>query len=240
MPRSWPCAQAWQCTTLLHVVLCVLPISGSLLPISGASALPRRQLLSSLVVCATPLSCHALIERDDARDDRRDGRECDAMLLQGSPVSPVLDPLHCLDSEARARLCRIVGKLQDDTGFRLRVLTQDRSSASCARRALELWRISSGSGGSVVPDAIVLIAERGIEGSLEAGSPLLKFLVGDDVLLPLPPIFWSRLRREYGGASFVKSRGEAASVVTSCELIISCLRNEAFCVTVPPASSSFF
>ena len=68
--------------------------------------------------------------------------------------------------------------------------------------------------------------------------------IGERARFALPDIFWTRLQREYAKAAFVESRGEAASIVTTCEFILSCLRNEAVnedvCTDVPPASSSFF
>ena len=87
----------------------------------------------------------------------------------------------------------------------------------------------------------MLAAERGIPGRLEAGGSLLKPLfVGNNVELILPEIFWSRLKREYGTNTFVQSRGEAAAVTRSVEIILTCLRNEDFCVNVPSASASYF
>ena len=91
------------------------------------------------------------------------------------------------------------------------------------------------------PMAAVLIADRGPPGALEAGSSFLTFDVGTGVNFVLPDIFWQRLQREYGKQRFVEARGEAASIIVACELILTCLRSEeGYCTTVPPASSSAF
>ena len=209
----------------------------------------RPQLLfSSALLCSTllrPRAGHAALDGEDT------GRDCSPLLaslaspppadgdaVAPSPLPAVLDALGVLDAPQLARLNRILLTLQRDMGYRLRVVTQDRASAACVRGALDAWRV--GRHGGVAADAVVLVAERGIAGSLESGGSFLKPIVGDDILLALPPVFWARLRREYGGGAYVRAKGEAASVVTACELIISCLRNEAFCVDVPPASASFF
>ena len=72
------------------------------------------------------------------------------------------------------------------------------------------------------------------------GGSFLRYEVGDNVRMQMPDAFWGRLQREYGRIRYVESRGEAAAVVTSCELIITCLRDEQGCTDVPDASSSVF
>ena len=57
------------------------------------------------------------------------------------------------------------------------------------------------------------------------GGSFLRYEVGDNVRMQMPDAFWGRLQREYGRIRYVQSRGEAAAVVTSCELIITCLRD---------------
>ena len=53
------------------------------------------------------------------------------------------------------------------------------------------------------------------------GGSFLRYEVGDNVRMQMPDAFWGRLQREYGRIRYVQSRGEAAAVVTSCELIIA-------------------
>ena len=154
----------------------------------------------------------------------------------------VLDVKGVLAASDLERLETILGKLEKETGYRIRVLTRARNSAEWTQSRSDVrcaLGVSAARGG-IDPSAVIVTADRGIKGALENGASYLTFDIGDSVRLALPDIFWSRLQREYGKRSFVEARGEAASVVTSCELILSCLRNEEFCTGVPSAESSFF
>ena len=152
------------------------------------------------------------------------------------------DEANYLPAAELERLERIIAKGESQTGVKIRVLTRTRLSAEWTYDPGEL-RCALGLGsGAVRESAIVLVADRGIPGALEAGSAFLSFQVGRNVRLSLPDIFFSRLVQEYGRRSFVEKRGEAQSIVTAVELILTCLRNEeGYCTDVPPASmSSFF
>lgn len=160
----------------------------------------------------------------------------------------VVDTAGFLDAESYDRLDRILAKLETDTGFSLRVLTRSRRAASVSDEE-ESWTRSQASkilrcGFNTLPtpSTILIIADRGISGALDAGSSFLTFpYLGDTVLFALPGVFWSRLQREYGRKAFVEKRGEAASIIVSCEQVITCLRSEEqSCTTVPPALTSFF
>ena len=155
---------------------------------------------------------------------------------------PVLDTKRVPASAELERLERILRAVEADTGFRVRVLTRERNSAEWtrSRTATRCALGVASAGGQMDPRAVVLIADRGIPGALENGSSYLTFDIGDAVRFVLPDVFWARLQREYGKRTFVEARGEAASVIVSCELVISCLRNEEYCTGVPPAASSFF
>ena len=64
-------------------------------------------------------------------------------------------------------------------------------------------------------------------------------MVGNSVKFALPDVFFGRLKQEYGRSKFVEARGEAASVITAVELILTCLRSEeGYCVTVPSAAET--
>ena len=155
------------------------------------------------------------------------------------PLSAVQDRQGYLEPAAEQRLERILAKLEADTGYKLRVLTQSKSTAPELGPLLQEWRI--GQGGKLRdPNAVLMVADRGLKGKLEAGGSFLRYEVGDNVRMQMPDAFWGRLQREYGRIRYVESRGEAAAVVTSCELIITCLRDEEGCTDVPDASSSFF
>ena len=172
-----------------------------------------------------------------------------SLAMPCSSTDVVLDAASFLNSGDTARLDRILRQLQADTGYKLRVLsrsrltdewTQDRNSVRCA------LGVAGRDGSGLDADAVIVIADRGLKGALAAGSSFLSYDIGERARFALPDIFWTRLQREYAKAAFVESRGEAASIVTTCEVILSCLRNdvnvlnEDVCTDVPPASSSFF
>jgi hypothetical protein len=160
----------------------------------------------------------------------------------------VVDTAGYLDDESYSRLDRILGKLESDTGFSVRVLTRSRRAASVVDEE-ENWTRSQpsnilrcGFNSAPTSSTILIVADRGIAGALDAGSSFITFpYIGDTVQFALPGVYWSRLQREYGRKNFVEKRGEAASIIVSCEQVITCLRSEEqSCTTVPPASTSFF
>ena len=160
----------------------------------------------------------------------------DGQLLTAGAVPAVLDLAGYLDDAEVQRLTRIISRLEEVTSFRLRVLTRDRASPDWARDSRAIQCVFDLSGNS-----ILMTADRGIAGALEAGSAFLSFDVGPDARLALPDVFVSRLVNEYARRPFVAKRGEAASIVVASEIIITCLRSEdGFCLRVPRASDSYF
>ena len=161
----------------------------------------------------------------------------------------IVDSAGFLDDAQRSRLDRILLKLEEDTGFALRVLSRSRTRRGdddddeswYTLKPTAILRCGFGLSGSG-QNAMLIVADRGIAGALDAGSSFLTFpFVGDQANFALPDVFWKRLQREYGRKAFIDSRGEAASVIVACEQIITCLRSEEqFCTDVPPASASFF
>ena len=150
------------------------------------------------------------------------------------------DSANFLPDAERARLVRIIGKGEAQTGARLRVITRARAAADERPYDPAVVRCWTGGESAATRDnTLLIVADRGIPGALEAGSALLSFQVGQNLKLNLPEIFFSRLVQEYGRRSFVEKRGEAASIVIAVELILTCLRSEeGFCTTVPSASST--
>ena len=162
-----------------------------------------------------------------------------AVALVPPPATVVQDRQGFLQLAEEQRLERILTKLEVDTGYKIRVLTQSKATAPELGPLLQSWQIGQG-GRLRDPNAVLMVADRGLKGKLEAGGSFLRYEVGDNVRLKVPDTFWGRLQREYGRIRYVESRGEAAAVVTSCELIITCLRDEQGCTDVPDASSSVF
>ena len=109
----------------------------------------------------------------------------------------VLDTAGYLDVESYDRLDRILAKLESDTGFSIKVLTRSRRSTAFSDESEDSWTnaqaskiLRCGFNASPTPSTILIVADRGIAGALEAGSSFLTFpYVGDTVLFSLPGVF---------------------------------------------------
>ena len=194
--------------------------------------LSRRAAFHAALLCASTTSVPPLFAADSIAPDTPAPLAADAPIDTGEDV--VRDLAHYLPADEKERLIRILRKGEQQTGVRLRVLSRSRASPEWAFEPREV-RSRLGIDAPSRPDSLLLIADRGLEGALEAGSAFLSFEVGDNLGAALPPVFFGRLRQEYGRQKFISARGEAASIVTACELILSCLRSEdGFCTSVPP------
>ena len=167
-------------------------------------------------------------------------RATDDAACASAAVQPALvaDTASYLSASDLTRLERILAKGQNQTGVQLRVLTRSRASKEWT---YDLSAVRCRLGITSPSQSLLIVGDRGIQGALDAGSAFLTFpLVGNGVKLALPDVFFARLKQEYGRKSFVDLHGEAASLVTAVELILTCLRSEeGFCTTVPPASTYF-
>jgi len=204
-------------------------------PATASHLAPAKMSRRAATVGSLSLLC--------ARHCARAESAADSSLAGVTVGQRVLDTLGYLPAPEVERLDRILGTLQSQTGFKVRVLTGSRRSADWERTSWEArgtLGIGAGSGAGLDPNAVLVVADRGIKGALEAGSSFITFEVGDNVRLVLPDVFWGKLQREYGRRKFVEARGETASIVVTCELILSCLRLEDFCVSVPSPDASYF
>ena len=89
-------------------------------------------------------------------------------------IRRVLDLQGYLSPAEEARLERILTKLEDDTGWKLRVLTQSKATAPELGPLLQWWQIGQG-GRLRDPNAVVLVADRGLKGKLEAGGSFVRY-----------------------------------------------------------------
>ncbi|KAJ8905482.1 hypothetical protein NDN08_001989 [Rhodosorus marinus] len=121
----------------------------------------------------------------------------------------VIDLERFLTSGQRSRLEEQIKRVEDKTGFKVRVLTQ-RYPQTPGLAIKDYW--------SVDDKSVVLVADFfGGTGSL------LKFNVGEDVYAKLPPRFWSVLASKYGNQFYVRKNGEDRSILDSLDAINSCL-----------------
>merc|ERR1712232_1279524 len=131
-----------------------------------------------------------------------------------------------LTSGQAKRLNELLGNLERDTGFRLRILCQAYpNTPGLAIR--DYWDL--GKEGQKDDKYIVLVADEfGGKGNV------LNFNVGDGVKFALPNVFWTRLQAKYGTTFYVRDNGIDLSIVNAIESIATCLRSEdGYCTNLP-------
>jgi TPM domain len=135
-------------------------------------------------------------------------------LLPDTPT-PIIDLAQTLTSTQEELLGTSLARLETETGFKLRVLTQfDRTPG---RAVKDFWGLDEKS--------VLLIADQ-------RGGNLLGFNVGDDVYSLLPRTFWIELQTRYGNQFFVRDNGEDQSILQALESVSGCLR-QGGCKVVP-------
>ena len=128
------------------------------------------------------------------------------------------------------RLNDLLGKLEADTGYKVRVLCQayPRTPGLAIR---DYW--SLGREGDDDKYIVLVVDEFGGKGNV------LNFNVGDGMKFALPNVFWTRLSSKYGTTFFVKENGIDLAITNAIEAIVSCLRSEdQYCVNVPDMGMS--
>lgn len=136
-----------------------------------------------------------------------------------------------LTSGQAKRMDALLGALERDTGWRVRVLCQSYpNTPGLAIR--DYW--SLGKEGQKDDKYVVLVVDQfGGKGNV------LNFNVGEGVKLALPNIFWTRLQGKFGNTFYVKDNGIDLAVTNAIDAIVSCLRSEdQYCVDVPDAAPS--
>lgn len=129
--------------------------------------------------------------------------------------TPIIDLADTLTSVQEEQLIANLEKLEAETGFKLRVLTQfDRTPG---RAVKDFWGLDDKS--------VLLIADS-------RGGNLLGFNVGDAVYNLMPRTFWIELQTRYGNQFFVRDNGEDQSILKSLESVEGCLR-QGGCKVVP-------
>ncbi len=130
-------------------------------------------------------------------------------------VTPVLDLANYLPELQEESLIREFETFEQETGWKLRVLTQYEKSPG--RAVIKFWDLDDRS--------ILLVADG-------KGGNILAFSVGDDVYPLLPRTFWIELQTRFGNMYYVRENGENNSIVTAMETVKSCLAKGG-CLVVP-------
>jgi hypothetical protein len=135
-------------------------------------------------------------------------------LLPDEPTA-IIDLAKSLTSFQEDSLNQRLEQFEQDTGWKLRVLTQyDRTPG---RAVKDFWGLDDYS--------VMLVADP-------RGGNLLNFSVGDAVYDLLPRTFWIELQTRYGNQFFVRENGEDNAILQALDSVETCLR-QGGCQVVP-------
>ena len=161
----------------------------------------KHQSLRWFLAILVGLTCWVMATPPAAAYDNPD-------LLPEEPTF-IIDLANSLSSLEEERLNEQLQTLEDESGWKLRVLTQyDRTPG---RAVKDYWGLDDHS--------VLLIADP-------RGGNLLNFSVGDALFELLPRTFWIELQTRYGNQFFVRDNGENRSILEALGSIETCLRKK--------------
>jgi hypothetical protein len=129
--------------------------------------------------------------------------------------TPVIDLARALTEVQNKSLVQDLNNFEQETGWKLRVLTQfDRTPG---RAVKQYWGLDDRS--------LLLVADP-------RGGNLLSFNVGDAFYQFMPRTFWVELQTRFGNLYYVREHGEDGSILDAIHVVQDCLRREG-CSVVP-------
>ncbi|WP_373480185.1 TPM domain-containing protein [Geminocystis sp.] len=135
--------------------------------------------------------------------------------LLPAEVTPVVDLANYLPTLQEQSLIREIEQFEQETDWKLRVLTQ--YDQSPGRAVINFWGLDDKS--------ILLVADG-------RGGNLLAFSVGDDIYPLLPRTFWIELQTRFGNMYYVREHGENNAIVEALSSVKGCLASGG-CSVVP-------
>lgn len=129
--------------------------------------------------------------------------------------TPVVDLANYLPSQQEDALIKSINTFEEQTGWKLRVLTQYERSPG--RAVINFWGLDDKS--------ILLVADG-------KGGNLLSFSIGDAVYELLPRTYWIELQARFGNMYYVRENGENNAIVNALDTVKGCLV-EGGCKVVP-------
>jgi hypothetical protein len=139
----------------------------------------------------------------------------DAPELLPTEYSNIIDLGRFLNEAEELALDQRLTKFEQQTGWKVRVLTQvDRTPG---RAVKDFWSLDNHS--------VMLVADA-------RGRNLLNFSVGDDVYPLLSRTFWIELQSRYGNQFYVREQGYDQSILSAIDAITTCLAQDG-CAVVP-------
>ncbi|HEY9910021.1 MAG TPA: TPM domain-containing protein [Thermosynechococcaceae cyanobacterium] len=129
--------------------------------------------------------------------------------------TPIIDLAKILTDKEEAALAQKLENFEQETGWRMRVLTQfDRTPGTAVK---DYWKLDDHS--------VLLVADP-------RGGNLLNFSVGDDYYPLLSRTFWIELQTRFGNQFYVRENGEDGAVLGAIDTLQVCLRRGG-CLVVP-------
>ena len=129
--------------------------------------------------------------------------------------TPVIDLAKSLSVLQRESLENSLNEFENNTGWKIKVLTQYEKTPGNAIKSF--WDLDETS--------LVLVADA------RAGN-LINFNVGDAYFALMPRIFWVELQTRYGNQFYVRDHGEDGAILDSIDSIKECL-TKGGCAVVP-------
>ncbi len=126
-------------------------------------------------------------------------------LLPKTPT-PVIDLAKALTKTQAGDLAQDIEQFEQQSGWKLRVLTQQDQTPG--RAVKDYWNLDEKS--------VLLIADA-------RGGNILNFSVGEDVYQLLPRTFWVELQTRYGNQYFVRDEGEDQAILQALGAVEGCL-----------------
>ena len=135
-------------------------------------------------------------------------------LLPDHPT-PVIDLAKIFSDQQRASLEDSLNTVENETGWKLRVLTQYEQTPGLAVR--EFWGLDESS--------LLVVADP-------RGGNILNFNVGDAFFAMMPRTYWVELQTRFGNQYYVKDNGEDGAVLDALNAVEICLERGG-CQVVP-------
>ena len=129
--------------------------------------------------------------------------------------TPIIDLAKALSEKQRLDLENSLNSYEQETGWKIRVLSQYEKTPGLAVK--DYWNLDETS--------LLIIADP-------RGGNLLSFNVGDAYFALMPRIFWVELQTRFGNQFYVRDNGEDGAILASIKAVETCL-DRGGCEVVP-------
>lgn len=157
-----------------------------------------QRLLTGLVICCLTIGTWAIVPSPAGAVNNPE--------LLPDRETPIVDLANYLPTLQEESLIENIEGFEADTGWKLRVLTQN--DRSPGRAVINFWGLDDKS--------ILLVADG-------RGGNLLAFSIGDAVYELIPRTFWIELQARFGNMYYVAEHGENNAIVEALDTVKGCL-----------------